>query len=89
MMMNKQLEIFVKCFYVCTKITLRTLSLAFFSKSHWIFIFKYRTGLAVEKISARSSVMILLKSAGAQGLQGSQGLPFATAQIPPGVLVNY
>ena len=28
--MNKQLEIFVKCFYVWTKIGLRTLSLAFF-----------------------------------------------------------
>ena len=56
--MNKQLEIFVTCFYVWTKIGLRTLSLAFFlgEKLDWIFILKYWTGLGVEKISVRSSL---------------------------------
>ena len=57
--MNKQLEIFVTCFYVWTEIGLRTLSLAFFFGVglDWIFISKYWTGLGVEKISVRSSLI--------------------------------
>ena len=56
--MSKQLEIFVKCFYVWTKIGLRTLSLAFFFGVglDWIFILKYWTRLGVEKISVHSSL---------------------------------
>ena len=38
--MNKQLEIFVKCFYVWTKIGLRILSLAFFLGVGLDFYFK-------------------------------------------------
>ena len=55
--MNKQLEIFVKCFYVWTKIGLRTLSLAFFAELDWIFILKYWTGLEVEKTLVHSSLI--------------------------------
>ena len=58
MIINKQLEIFVKCFYVWTKIGLRTLSLAFFFGVglDCIFILKYCAGFGVEKISVRSSL---------------------------------
>ena len=38
--MNKQLEIFVKCFYVWTKIGLQTLSLDFFFRVGLDFHFK-------------------------------------------------
>ena len=40
MIMNEQLEIFVKCFYVRTKIGLRALSLAFFFGFRLDFHFK-------------------------------------------------
>ena len=60
--MNKQLEVFVKCFYVWTKIGLRTLNLAFFFGVglDWIFILKYWTRLGVEKIQVRSIGLIAL-----------------------------
>ena len=53
--MIKQLEIFVKCFYVWTeKIGLRALSLAFFSESDWIFILKTRSKVREKSFSTKS-----------------------------------
>ena len=61
MIINKQLEIFVKCFYVRTKIGLRTLSLVVFLEVglDWILILKYWSGLRVEKVSVRLSLLAL------------------------------